>query len=104
MLLPRTSSVHDTVRGLAQLQPRTRAIRILDGGWQSGPADEAAGLGYWMVPEARRRGLALAAARLAVQWALATAGYGVVQLATGAHNAGSRRIAARLGAEAFPSR
>jgi RimJ/RimL family protein N-acetyltransferase len=44
-------------------------------GWVAAwPEGEAAELGYWIVPEARRRGLTLAAARIAVQWAFATPG------------------------------
>jgi len=66
------------------------------------PEGEAAELGYWIVPEARRRGLTLAAARLAVRWAFEAAGYSSIRLATGAHNAGSRRIAERLGAQKLP--
>ena len=66
------------------------------------PVDEGAELGYWIVPAARRRGLTLAAARTAVDWGFREAGYPWIRLHTGAHNAGSRAIAERLGARELP--
>ena len=66
-----------------------------------GDADGAE-LGYWIVPEARRRGLTLAAARAVARWGLDEAGYAWIRLQTGAHNTGSRRIAERLGARQLP--
>ena len=55
-------------------------------------------LGYWLVPAARGRGLATAAARLASGWALARPGTERVELPILPGNLASRRVAERLGA------
>jgi RimJ/RimL family protein N-acetyltransferase/catechol 2,3-dioxygenase-like lactoylglutathione lyase family enzyme len=61
-----------------------------------------ASLGYWIVPAARRRGLTLAGARALVDWGFETGYADRVLISTGPHNAGSRRIAERLGARQLP--
>jgi RimJ/RimL family protein N-acetyltransferase/catechol 2,3-dioxygenase-like lactoylglutathione lyase family enzyme len=64
--------------------------------------EREASLGYWIVPAARRRGLTLAAARALVDWAFVTGYAERIAISTGPHNAGSRRIAERLGARRRP--
>ena len=54
-------------------------------------------IGYWVVPEARRRGLALGAARALSGHALAHGLARRILLETGPHNVGSQAIALRLG-------
>jgi ribosomal-protein-alanine N-acetyltransferase len=62
----------------------------LDGG-------EAA-IGYWLVPEARGRGLATAAASLLVDWGLREHGLERIEFAILPENLASQRVAERLGA------
>ena len=54
-------------------------------------------IGYWVVPEARRRGLALGAARALAGHALAHGRARRILLETGPHNLGSQAIALALG-------
>ncbi|MEP6953626.1 MAG: GNAT family N-acetyltransferase [Solirubrobacteraceae bacterium] len=54
-------------------------------------------VGYWVIPEARRRGLALGAARALTGHALAHGRVRRILLETGPHNIGSQAIALRLG-------
>jgi RimJ/RimL family protein N-acetyltransferase len=54
-------------------------------------------IGYWVLPGARRRGLALAAAGALSGHALAQGRARRILLETGPHNAGSQAIALRLG-------
>ena len=70
--------------------------------WPMEGDGDGAELGYWIVPAARRRGLTLAAARAVARWGLDEGGYAWIRLHTGAHNAGSRRIAEQLGARQLP--
>jgi RimJ/RimL family protein N-acetyltransferase len=53
-------------------------------------------IGYWVLPEARRRGLALGAARALAGHALAHGRARRILLETGPHNAASQAIAAAL--------
>jgi RimJ/RimL family protein N-acetyltransferase len=63
-------------------------------------ADQPAGeLSYWLVPEARGRGLAYAAVRLMMVSVIAGAGLRSVVLDIEAGNVASERLAQRLGAE-----
>ena len=63
-------------------------------------ADRPAGeLGYWLLPEARGRGLAYAAVRLMMASVVAGAGLRSVVLDIEAGNLASERLAERLGAE-----
>jgi RimJ/RimL family protein N-acetyltransferase len=61
-------------------------------------ADREAEIGYWLIPEARGRGLVTAAASLLIEWALANLGLDRVELAILPQNLASRRVAERLGA------
>lgn len=54
-------------------------------------------IGYWVLPDARRRGLALGAARTLARHALAHGHARRILLQTGTHNTGSRAIALALG-------
>jgi len=58
---------------------------------------QAAELGYWVKREARRRGVALAAARLVVAWAFDELGVERLELLTYPGNEASQALAARLG-------
>jgi RimJ/RimL family protein N-acetyltransferase len=60
--------------------------------------DREAELGYWLVPAARGRGLASAAASLLVDWGLHDLGLERVELAILPENLPSRRVAERVGA------
>ena len=64
-------------------------IRILDAG--------AAQLGYWVAPEARRRGVATQALTLLSRWAIAHLRLERVQLFTDVENPASMRVAERAG-------
>ncbi len=54
-------------------------------------------IGYWVLPEARRRGLALGAARALARHALAHGRARRILLETGSHNVASQAIALALG-------
>src|SRR4051812_46037693 len=58
----------------------------------------SAALGYWLVPAARGRGLATAAARLLCRWGFEELGLERIELLLEPGNAPSRRVAERLGA------
>jgi RimJ/RimL family protein N-acetyltransferase len=58
----------------------------------------SAALGYWLVPAARGRGLATAAARLLCRWGFEELGLERIELLVEPGNAPSRRVAERLGA------
>jgi len=61
-------------------------------------AARSAALGYWLAPAARRRGLAVRAARLLCRWGFEQLGLVRVELAILPGNAASLRVAERLGA------
>ena len=54
-------------------------------------------IGYWTAPQARRRGVALAAARLLIRWAFEQARLERLELLTYPGNTASQALAARLG-------
>jgi RimJ/RimL family protein N-acetyltransferase len=58
---------------------------------------QAAEIGYWVKREARRRGVALAAARLVVAWAFAEVGVERLEILTYPGNEASQALAGRLG-------
>ena len=58
---------------------------------------QAAEIGYWVKREARRRGVALGAARLVVAWAFGELGIERLELLTYPGNEASQSLAARLG-------
>ena len=58
---------------------------------------QAAEVGYWVRREARRRGVALAAARLVADWAFAEVGVERLELLTYPGNEASQAFAAKLG-------
>ena len=58
---------------------------------------QAAEIGYWVKREARRRGVALGAARLVVAWAFGELGVERLELLTYPGNEASQALAARLG-------
>lgn len=57
-----------------------------------------AAIGYWLVPEARRRGLAAAAVSLLIDWAFDNLGLERIEFAILAENLASQRVAERAGA------
>lgn len=61
------------------------------------PDREAAEIGYWVKRVARRRGVALGAARLVVDWAFGELGVERLELLTYPGNAASQALAGRLG-------
>jgi RimJ/RimL family protein N-acetyltransferase len=61
------------------------------------PGREAGEIGYWVAPEARRAGVALAAARLVVYWAFQVIGLERLELMTYPGNEASQALAERLG-------
>ena len=61
------------------------------------PEREAGEIGYWVKRDARRRGVALAAARLVVDWAFAEVGVERLELLTYPGNTASQALAGRLG-------
>jgi RimJ/RimL family protein N-acetyltransferase len=67
----------------------------------SGLADgdgHQAEIGYWLVPDARGRGLATAAASLLIDWALRELDLERIEFAILPENTASQRVAERLGA------
>ena len=58
---------------------------------------QAAEVGYWVKREARRRGVALAAARLVIDWAFGELGIERLELLTYPGNTASQALATRLG-------
>jgi len=65
----------------------------LEPSWQLDLAE----LGYWVKREARRRGVATAAARLVIRWAFGELGLERLELQTYPGNTGSQRLAESLG-------
>ncbi|HSP90664.1 MAG TPA: GNAT family N-acetyltransferase, partial [Vicinamibacterales bacterium] len=65
----------------------------LEPSWQL----ELAEVGYWVKREARRRGVATAAARLVIRWAFEELGFERLELATYPGNVTSQRLAESLG-------
>lgn len=62
------------------------------------PAGEGRGqIGYWVVREARGRGVATRALTLLARWGLAQGGFARVQLLTEPENVASQRVAERAG-------
>jgi len=59
---------------------------------------QTAALGYWVIPAARRRGLALAGASLLCDWGFAELHLSSIELAILPENTASHRVAERLGA------
>jgi [ribosomal protein S5]-alanine N-acetyltransferase len=62
------------------------------------PAGTSASVGYWLVPDARGRGLAAIAARLLIDWGFETLGLERIEFAILPENLASQRVAERLGA------
>ena len=62
-----------------------------------GPQAGAVGLGYWVSPGARGRGLASHAVRVLAEWALRVAGIPRVEALVEPANAASRRVVERAG-------
>jgi RimJ/RimL family protein N-acetyltransferase len=58
-----------------------------------------AAVGYWLVPDARGRGIATHAVRLIARWAFEELGLARLELTCGPDNAGSQRVAERCGFE-----
>jgi RimJ/RimL family protein N-acetyltransferase len=65
----------------------------LEPSWRTNVAE----LGYWVKREARRRGVATAAARLVIRWAFEELGFGRLELQTYPGNDASQRLATSLG-------
>lgn len=61
------------------------------------PPQSVAEVGYWVAPAARRRGVAVRAAAAVTEWALRDVGFERVELLAAEGNAGSRRVAERIG-------
>ncbi len=61
------------------------------------PERQAAEIGYWVKRQARRTGVALAAARLVIDWAFAGVGVERLELLTYPGNEASQALAGRLG-------
>ena len=61
------------------------------------PQPAVAGIGYWVVPHARGRGLAARAVALLSQWALAQAGIARVEAWAEPENVASQRVLATAG-------
>ena len=60
-------------------------------------AQPRGGIGYWLAPGARGRGIATRAVRLLTRWAFETVHLGRLELVTHAENAASQRVAERVG-------
>ena len=71
----------------------TGAVQGFVGLWLR--ADGSAALGYWVLPHARRRGLATRAVELVARWAHDELGITVLEIAAEPGNSGSIRVAER---------
>jgi [ribosomal protein S5]-alanine N-acetyltransferase len=60
-------------------------------------SDLKAEIGYWMVPEARRRGVGARATRMLAEWAVTTLGIERLELLANPENEASQRLAERAG-------
>lgn len=82
----------------AFVEPRDPAV-VLGGGSVYGVDVEQgrAGLGYWLVSEARGRGVATHATRLMAHWAFKTRELARLELTCGPDNEPSHRVALRCG-------
>jgi RimJ/RimL family protein N-acetyltransferase len=60
-------------------------------------ADRKGEIGYWMAPEARRRGMGARATRMLAEWAVSTLGLERVELLANPDNEASQRLAERAG-------
>ena len=60
-------------------------------------ADMKGEIGYWMAPEARRRGIGARATRMLAEWAVTKLGLERVELLANPENEGSQRLAERAG-------
>ena len=61
------------------------------------PGQSVAEVGYWVAPAARRRGVAERAAAAVTEWALREVGFARIELLAAVGNAGSRRVAVKIG-------
>jgi len=59
--------------------------------------DHKAEIGYWMAPDARRRGIGARATRMLAEWALTSLGLERLELLAHPENEASRRLAERAG-------
>ncbi|HEV7846309.1 MAG TPA: GNAT family N-acetyltransferase [Thermoleophilaceae bacterium] len=59
--------------------------------------DLKAEIGYWMAPEARRRGIGARATRMLAEWAITTLGLERLELLANPENEASQRLAVRAG-------
>jgi RimJ/RimL family protein N-acetyltransferase len=88
-----------TTLALALTRPAEAAVALGNVNLVRFSADGRQGaLGYWLVPAARGRGLATAAARLLCAWGFAELGLERIELAIVRGNDASIRVAERLGA------
>ncbi len=86
---------------------RERSFAIVDAGTggglgaisRHGPFGHRFAFGYWLVPEARGRGMATRALRLIVDWTLSTTAAIRLELFTDVANDASGRVAVRAGFE-----
>jgi RimJ/RimL family protein N-acetyltransferase len=60
-------------------------------------ADMKGEIGYWMAPEARRRGIGARGTRLLAEWGLRTLGLERIELLANPRNEASQRLAERAG-------
>ena len=58
---------------------------------------ETSAVGYWIAPWARNRGLASAAVKILVAWAVGEGGFDHLELTTDPENAASQRVAQKAG-------
>ena len=71
--------------------------RLLGGASLYGFVNRRAGIGYWLVAEARGRGVATHTVRLLTRWAFEALGMERIELTCGPDNEASQRVAARCG-------
>lgn len=69
------------------------ALGLSNFDWTDGKGE----IGYWMAPEARRRGIGARATRMLAEWALAALGLERIELLAHPDNEASQRLAERAG-------
>jgi RimJ/RimL family protein N-acetyltransferase len=83
---------------LALVEPEEHAV-VLGGGSVYGVdlGQGRAGVGFWLAPKARERGVATHATRLMARWAFETLGVDRLELTCSPDNDASQRVAMRCG-------
>jgi len=83
---------------LALVEPRDHDVVVGGGSLNNVDLEQGrAAVGYWLVPQARGRGVATHAVQLIARWAFVELGLARLELTCGPDNQASQRVAQRCG-------